>query len=188
MIYISKGIICKGKSKHGIFIRHFGRPMELVKEEAEAWLKAQFGFAHIYSDEEAKAVHRLEKKGLAIVKDNCSEFELYDALCRGAICANPKKKFEIIPFKDTAKRVLIWLRKAGTNLLLPELVCLEEKGIEPIPSLLYRENSTALLLLIHPHCVSIAGSLENRMRHSVARKRTVDAILELLRRKRIVIM
>lgn len=188
MMYISKGIICKRKSRFGIYIRHFGQPMELLGEEARIWINGQYGFAYVDTPKEAEMVRRLAKKCLIIVKENCSEFDKYDALCRGAICANPKIKIDLIPFRKTEKRVLIWLRKAGVNLSLPELVCLEDKGIEPKRGLLYSENSRALLSIIHPCAVSMAGALENRMKHSIARKRTVDAVLNLLRRKRIVIM
>lgn len=188
MMYLSKGITYKGKSKDGLYIRHFGQPMVLSGEEAAMWQKGRFGFAYTVTKTEMNIVQSLVKKSIAICEHGYSEIDKYHALCRCAICANPNFIFGIKPFSVPAKRILTWLRKAGTNLSLPELVCLEDKGIEPEQNLLYRENATRLLKLIYPWYVSIAGELENRMKHSIARKRTVDAVLELLRRKRVVIM
>ncbi len=188
MMYLSKGIVCKRKSKEGVYIRHFGQPIVLSGAEAIMWKNGKLGYAYASTQAEIYLVKSLVKKGVAVSEDRCSEFEKYHALCRCTICANPKLIFSIKPFNKTEKRILTWLRKAGTNLSLPELVCLEDKGIEPKPNLLYRENSTALLKNIYTCYVSIAGELESRMKYSIARKRTVDAVLELLRRKRIVIM
>lgn len=188
MMYLSKGIIYKGKSKDGLYIRHFGQPMVLSSEEAAMWQKGRFGFAYTVTKTEMNIVQSLVKKSIAICEHGYSEIDKYHALCRCAICANPNFIFGIKPFSVPAKRILTWLRKGGTNLSLPELVCLEDKGIEPEQTLLYEENSTRLLKLIYPWYESIAGELESKMKHSIARKRTVDAVLELLRRKRVVIM
>lgn len=188
MMYISKGIICKGKSEDGLYIRHFGQPMEIFKEQAIMWKRAQYGFGDVLTPKELDAVDLLVKKGIAVIVNGYGDLGKYHALCRCAICANPKKKFRLIPLKKEEKILLIWLRKAGTNLTLPELVCLQDKGVKPRRELFYRENAVALIRLIYPWCVSLAGELESRMKHSIARKRTVDSILELLRKKLIVIM
>lgn len=83
---------------------------------------------------------------------------------------------------------MTWLRKTDINLSLPELICLEDKEIKPERNLLHGKNSTDLFKLIYPCYESIAGDLENRMRYSIARQKTINAILELLRRKRVVII
>lgn len=188
MMYLSKGIICKGKSKYGIYIRHFGQPMEIFKEQAVMWQRAQYGFADIITPAELATAEILVKKGIAVIEKGNGDLEKYHALCRCAICAYPKKKLSLIPLKKEEKTLLVWLRKAGTNLTLPELVSLQDKNVKPCRELLYQENAVKLLKIIHPWCVSMAGELESRMKHSVARKRTVDSILELLRKKLIVIM
>lgn len=188
MMYLSKGITCKGKSKNGLYIRHFGQPMVLSGEEAVMWKRGRFGFAYTLTQTETDTVRVLVKKGLAVSEQEDDASDKYHALCRCAICANPKFVFGLKPLSAVEKRILTWLRKAATNLSLPELVSLEDKGIKPEPDLLYGENSTKLLKLIYPCYESIAGEMENRMRHSIARKSTVDAVLKLLQRRYVVIM
>lgn len=188
MMYLSKGIVCKRKSNDGLYIRHFGQPMVLFGDEADMWQRAHFGFAYAKTRKEIAIVDSLIKKGIAVSAKGDGELDKYYVLCRCAVCANPKFKIGITPLNEVEKRVYIWLKKGGTNLSLPELVALEEKQVRPNPELLCRENSVKLLKIIYPWTVSMAGELENKMKFSIARKRTVDAVLVLLRKKRIVMM
>lgn len=188
MMYLSKGIECKVKGKRGFFIRHYGRPIELVGEEVLVWKRGRSGFAYTKNPTEVNAVKKLVKRGLAICKDGHTEPDKYDALCWCAIYANPRYKFDIRSSNKPEKRILTWLRKAEQNLSFSELVCLEDKGIDPKPNLLSRKNSSRLMKIIYPELISMAGDLEVRMKHSPVRKQTVDAVMKLLRRKRVIIM
>ena len=187
MIYISKGIVI-GKSSFGLYIRHFGQPMEILGEEARMWYAGRFGFSYADTDDEFDSGRNLAKKRLIITEERDGDFEKYHALCRCAICANPKTVFRPAFFNETEKNILIWLREVGANLSLPELVFLNDGKIKPTPELLYKKNAVKLLKIIYPWSVSMAGELESKMKHSIARKRTVDAVLGLLRKRRVVIM
>lgn len=162
--------------------------MELIGDEAIVWKRARLGFAYTESLNEEKVVQDLFKRGLVLSEPGQSDIDKYNALCRCGIYANPQFKISIRSLKRAEKRILTWLRNAGTNLSFSELVCLEDKGVEPKPDLLYRENSVKLMRIVYPGLISIAGDLEARMKHSIVRKRTVDAVLKLLRQKRIIIM
>ncbi|WP_285819627.1 hypothetical protein [Bacteroides acidifaciens] len=188
MMYLSKGILCKGGSKNWLYIRHLGQPTVLNGEEAVLWQESRFHFSYTMNPSEMAIVQKLVRKGVAVSENGRSELEKYHALCRCSIRANPNFIIGLKPFNALEKRILTWLRKTDANLSLPELICLEDKGIKPERNLLYRKNSTELFKLIYPCYESIAGDLENKMRCSIARQRTIDALLELLRRKRVVII
>lgn len=188
MIYISKGVARKGKNKKGLCIHHFGKPVELYNENALMWQKARYGFAYADTQAEIAVVELLVKKGIAIGENRYSDLDKYHALCRCCIYANPKLIFNLMPLKKEEKRLLVWLKKSEANLTLPELVCLNEKGIKPKKDLLFRKNANKLMRIIYPWYITMTGEMENKMKHSIVRKQTVDSILELLRKKRIVIM
>lgn len=188
MMYLSRGVLCKRRSDRGIYIRHYGLPMELIGEEAIVWKKGRLGFAYAESPTEEKVIAELFRRGLLISVPGHREVDRYTALCLSGVYANHQFKFGLIPLGKTEKRILTWLKKAGTNLSIAELVCLEDKGIEPQANLLHRENAVKLMRIIYPHYISIAGNLEARMKHSGVRKRTVDAVMKLLRRQRVIIM
>ena len=188
MMYLSRGVLDKRRSKRGILIRYYGLPIELSGDEADIWERGRFGFAYSESPSEEVVVKEMLKKGLVVSAPGHSEIDKYTVLCLSGIYANRQFKLTIIPLCKPEKRILIWLKKAGINLNFSELVCLEDRGIEPKPDLLSRENSVKLMRIIYPGLVSIAGNLELRMLHSIVRKRTVDAVMKLLRRKRVIIM
>lgn len=188
MMYLSRGVSCKRRSKRGIFIRHYGQPLELVGEDAALWKRGRYCFAYAESPSEKKVVKGLFRRGLVVSVPGHSEADKYLALCLSVIYANNNFKFGVLPLSKTEKRILTWLKNAGTNLSFAELMCLEDRGISPKPNLLYRENSIKLMKVIYPQFISIAGDLETRMKHSDVRKRTVDAVMQLLRRRRVIIM
>ncbi len=188
MMYLSKGILCKGGSKSWLYIRHLGQPTVLNGEEAVLWQKSRFGFSYTTNQSEIAIVQKLTRKGVVVSESGRSELEKYHALCRCSIRSNSNFIFGLRPFSVIERRILTWLRKTDINLSLPELICLEDKEIKPERNLLHGKNSTDLFKLIYPCYESIAGDLENRMRYSIARQKTINAILELLRRKRVVII
>lgn len=188
MMFLSKGIMSKGGSKSWLYIRHLGQPTVLHGEEADLWQKSRFGFSYTMNPSEIAIVQRLVRKGVVVSENGRSELDKYHALCRCSIRANPNFIIGLKSFNALERRILTWLRKTDANLSLPELICLEDKGITPEQNLLCRKNSTDLFKLIYPCYESITGDLENKMRCSIARQRTIDALLKLLRRKRVVIM
>lgn len=188
MMYLSKGIINKGKNKQGLYIRHFGQPEVLHGAEADMWRLGRYGFVHVYVKPDITIAEELSRKGVAVFVRGSSELDKYDALCKCAICANPKLKFSLTPLSATEKRILTWLKKSNANLSLPELISLEEKDIEPKKYLRKQNNPTELLKIIYPGYDSLSGDLELRMKRSIYRIDTVDAVIKLLRKKRIVLM
>lgn len=62
MMYLSKGILCKGGSKSWLYIRHLGQPTVLNGEEAVLWQKSRFGFSYTTNQSEIAIVQKLTRK------------------------------------------------------------------------------------------------------------------------------
>lgn len=86
MMYLSKGILCKGGSKSWLYIRHLGQPTVLNGEEAVLWQKSRFGFSYTTNQSEIAIVQKLTRKGNCVrEKVICEHVESYgaDVLCCG---------------------------------------------------------------------------------------------------------
>lgn len=188
MMYVSKGILCKRKRRQWILIRQYDCLIKLFGEEAAAWEKGRLGFAYTHHRGEINVIQNLMKKGLVAIESGESEIDKYNLLRHCSIYSNPKFQFCFKFFNKTEKRILRWIKKAGTYLSCSELVALEDKGIKPQAELLYKDNVVKLMKILYPALVSISGDMESRMRYSIYRQSTVNAVMTLLRRKRVIIM
>lgn len=186
MMYLSRGIVCRGPNKRRLYVRHFGAPIELTETEAQIWLDGRPGFACLKSVGELCVLRRLEKRGLVYCEPEHTESARYMILCRCVICTT--RTISLLPRSKLEKYILVWLKKAGFHLGIAELISLFEKGIEPCRELLHSENRLVLSRLIYPCTVMIANAFENRMMYSSARRQTVDAVMKLLRRKQVFMM
>lgn len=186
MMYLSKGIVCRGPDRKRLYVRHLGLPIELTDQEAQIWLEGEFAFAYASSKQDLSILQRLVNRRLIVCEQEHNGWAQYKILCKCVIF--PTGRIRFLPLRKTEKNILIWLKKAGFHLSLPELVYLFENEIEPRSDLLYSENRLRLSRLIYPCTIMMANSFENRMMHSIAMKQTVDAVMNLLYRKQVVIM
>ena len=97
MMYLSKGILCKGGSKSWLYIRHLGQPTVLNGEEAVLWQKSRFGFSYTTNQSEIAIVQKLTRKGVVVSESGRSELEKYHALCRCSIRSNSNFIFGLRP-------------------------------------------------------------------------------------------
>lgn len=186
MIYLSRGIACRGPNKRRLYVRHFGAPIELTEAEAQIWLDGRLEFACLKSEKELCVLQQLDKRRLVYCESDHTDLAQYMILRRCVIC--PTRRISLLPRSKIEKHILVWLKKAGFHLGIAELISLFEKGIEPCRVLLYSENRLVLSRLIYPCNVMIANAFENRMMYSSARKQTVDAVMKLLSRNQVFMM
>lgn len=186
MMYLSRGIVCRGPTKRRLYVRHFGAPIELTEAEGQIWLDGRLGFARLNSEKELRMLQQLEKRRLVHCEPEHTDRAQYMILRRCVLC--PTNAVSLLPRSKREKQILIWLKKAGFRLSIAELIFLFENGIEPCKELLYSENRLVLSRLIYPCTVMMANAFENRMMYSIARKQTVDAVMKLLSRKQIFMM
>lgn len=83
---------------------------------------------------------------------------------------------------------MTWLTKAGLRLSTAELVYLVDRNVEPSEDLLYTASRQALVERIYTVDTIADNVLENQMEAAVLRNDTVQALLHLLRKKRIVVL
>lgn len=183
MIYLSKGAVCKGSTEERLKIAHCGNEFILIKSEAVLWLNGQFGFAET-SDH--GILKHLERMGLVECEQENSVISRYRILTRCVCC--PAKKSSGIFSGALEKELLIWLTRAGLRLSAAELIFLTEKQIKPVENLLYESNRQALVEAIYtPNNIS-DNLLEFQMERSASRDLVVNALLGLLKKKKLVIL
>lgn len=81
-----------------------------------------------------------------------------------------------------------WLNFAGIRLSTAELVFLSENNIQPKNDLLYADNRQALVETIYTPANIFDNVLEAQMEHASLRDTTVETIMSLLRKKKIVML
>lgn len=183
MIYLSKGAVCKGSTEERLRIAHCGNESILVKSEAVLWLNGQFGFAET-SDH--GILKHLERMGLVECEQENSALSRYRLLTRCVCC--PAKNNSGLFSSALEKELLVWLTKAGLRLSVAELIFLTEKQIKPAENLLYESNRQALVEAIYTPNNIIDNLLELQMEKSASRDLVVNALLGLLRKKKLVIL
>lgn len=187
MVYISKGIVCKGSTEELLKITHRGQIFQLTGALAYIWLNGRFGFSLCKDTREEHALRHLVRMGLAESEDSDTGLNRYRILTRCILCPAKKKGFSLI---DSApeRETMTWLTKAGIRLSTAELVYLIEHQIHPAEYLLYDDNRQALVECIYTAENIADNILETLMERAQNRDFVVKTLLELLRKKRLVVV
>ena len=186
MKYISIGAVLNEGTEHILDVTHGGDKFHLTGEKARLWLNGRFGFAEAFSPLHLNLLDQLSKMGL-VIKCDGSRAEEYRALTKCTIvpaeCDHPYWFL-----RDTEKTVLQWLRNAGLVLSMAELVYLIDRNVQMEEKLLGSGNAQALVERIYTKDTVFNNILENQMERAEARGKVVNAIMSLLRKKRIVLL
>lgn len=185
MIYISKGIVQKGSYEHRLRIIKGGQTYTLTGKEASIWLNARYSIAEVHTLSDEKIVGQLEMIGLVAVQEENTALSRYRILTQCVCCP---EKGSYARLKGKKKLILDWMMKAGLRLSTAEIIYLMENNIEPCAEMLYVENRQALVETIY--CVNNIQDnlLECQMEQASCRDEIVAAILNLLKRKKILIL
>lgn len=81
-----------------------------------------------------------------------------------------------------------WLTKAGLRLSTAELIYLVDRDVRPCEKLLYTTNRQALVERIYTVDTISDNVLETQMEAAKRRDDTVQALLQLIKKKRIVVL
>ena len=186
MKYISIGAVLNEGTEHILDVTHGGAKFRLTGEKARLWLNGRLGFAEVFNPLHLNFLDQLFKMGL-VVKCDGSRAEEFRALTKCTIvpadCDHPYWFL-----RSTEKAVLQWLRNAGLVLSMAELTYLIDRDVKMEEKLLGSGNAQALVERIYTKDTIFNNILENQMERAEARDRTVRAVLELLRKKRIVLL
>lgn len=186
MKYISVGCIIVSCPEKIIQVSHCGHEFSLVNEFARMWLSGRFGFSETENYYEEKAVKQLHKMGLVHYAGPGSIGE-YRALTKCRIVP-AKRKNPYAGLYGKERTLMKWVLDAVLVLTMGELVFLMERGVAPEPSLLGPQNQQRLVEIIYTKNTIFDNILENQMELADARDETVKLILNLLKRKRIVLL
>ncbi len=186
MLFISKGIPEKGGITAQLRIVSGGQIYTLFGLDEELWLRGRFDIAETYSTTEEQAIRNMLRVGLVEYTSADDPAARYALLSRCMIVpAKPSKRNAL---RRDEKILLEWLTGAGIHLNLPELVYLFSNRIRPKQGLLGEENKLALVERIYTDETSDDGILEEMMAKAAKRDDVVDAILGLLKKKRVVLL
>lgn len=184
MIYLSKGIVCEGSTEERLTIAHCGQEFILTGTEAVVWQNGQFEIGHT---REGWALEHLYRMGLVEYEQEDIALSRYRILSR-CICCPGKAKVLQRPLKGAQMHLFIWLTKAGLRLTLAELIYLTEHDILPSENLLYEHNRQTLVETIYTRETIEDNILENKMERAFCRDEVVGQLLQLLKRKRLILL
>lgn len=187
MIYLSKGMVLNGSTEGRLEISRGGQSFLLTGMEAALWLNGRSVFCETHSPAEEQCLRHLIRMGLAEAEENADDTAKYRILSRCVCCPASVKKL-VLPLTGTEKTVWTWLEKAGLRLTTAELVYLMEHQIQPEENLLYEENRQALVEAIYTRDTIADNILENQMEAAACRDEVVRVLLQLLKRKRILVL
>lgn len=187
MLYISKGIVCPESVEGNLFLGRGKQKYQLQGREAAVWLKGRFGFNVAESKAEEQAVLCLGDKGLAEMEEETGPVYKYRLLTR-CVCCPVKQNYRMSSRLSGLERQLdTWMRKAGIRLSVAELVFLVEHQISD-QDLLYEKNRQKLVETIYTDETIQDNVLEHQMEQAEHRDEVVEALVLLLKKKKMLIV
>jgi len=187
MLYISKGMVVRGSSEKALRVARCGREYEMSGERASYWLAGRFSPVVVSGRDAVRDVMALASDGLVETSTDGSYVAAYRLLSQCIICPAKVRSLPLMLSKQE-RQMLAWITRAGFRLNMSELVYLAEQGIKPISSLVGPEKWHILLDRIYtPHTIH-DGILVSMMERSPAQGSVVDAVLALLRKKRVLLI
>lgn len=186
MMYLSKGLLSRSKQTGLDYVSLCGCSYALGPELAGLWKGGRFAPQQAPTDKE-RAIKRLEASGLVVTTEETGALAIYRLLTGCVICPNGRRWTDWSLSKPV-RRVWTWLNEAGLRLTASELVRLEERQVKPTPALLGEDGRQRLTEMIYFPETIPDGILEVLMEHSPARDATADALMKLLRTRRLLLI
>ena len=186
MKYISVGVVMTEGTEHILDVRHGDNSFHLTGELATIWLNGRLGFATVTRPTEQQGLEQLVKMGLAVKTDD-SAAEEYRTLTRCTLVP-ADRKFPYWGVTGLERTALQWLREAGLVLSIAELTYLIDQDVPLQANLLGSDNTQRLVERIYTRDTIYDNILESQMERAGARVRTVNAILRLLEKRRIILL
>jgi len=188
MLYLSKGIIIKQSTEQLLCVTHCGIDYMLTGIGARLWLNGRFSVNETQEARQDIHLRKLQQLGLVELSEETGILASYHLLTRCIICP-AKLKSVRKPLSSTENKAWRWIKGAGLRLTIGELTKLFTEGLEePSPALLGKENAQALTMRLYASDPIFDTTLEIQMEHSPKRDDTVNAVLGLLRKKRIILI
>jgi len=186
MLYLSKGMVIKQSTEQMLCVTYCGIDYMLTGIGARLWLDGRFGVKETQDAGQDMHLRKLQQLGLVELSEETGMLASYHLLTRCIICP-AKLKSVRKPLSSTENKAWRWIKGAGLRLTIGELTKLFAEGLEPAPDLLGKVNAQALTMRLYASDPIFDTTLEIQMEHSPKRDGTVNAVLGLLRKKRIIL-
>lgn len=186
MKYISTGAVVTKGTEHVFEVCKGNHKFTLAGELAAVWLSGRFTFTDATSASEICNLEHLCKMDLAVKAEEADAAQ-YRALTHCTLVP-ATCRYPYLGLSALEKTALRWLRDAGLRLTIAELIYLNEHSILPIPTLLGNAHTQELVETIYTSENIFDNILESQMENAVSRDAVVNAILRLLKKKRIVLL
>ncbi len=188
MLYLSKGIVCPESVTGNLFLERGNQKFQLQGREAAVWLQGRFGFHIIESEAEEQAVRCLAGKGLAEMEVETGSVYKYRILTRCVFCPVRQSQHMSSRLSGLERQIDTWMRKAGLHLSVAELVFLQEHHITADSGMFGNRNRQKLIETIYTKDNIQDNLLEHQMEQAECRDEVVEALMQLLKKKKILIV
>lgn len=188
MLYISKGIVCPESLTGTLFLERGNQKFQLQGREAAVWLNGRFGFDMTESEIEEQAVRCLVGKGLVEMEREIGSVYKYRILTRCVFCPVKQDHRRSSRLGDLERQLDTWMRKAGLHLSVAELVFLQEHRIKADSGMFGIRNHQKLIETIYTKDNIQDNLLEHQMEQAECRDEVVEALMRLLKKKKILIV
>lgn len=188
MLYLSKGVVQPKSSIENLWLEHGGKQFQLQGVEAAVWLKGRFGFMVTDSEAEEQVVMRLSDKGLIEMEEKADSISKYRILTRCVCCPARQRGRISSRLNERERQIYTWLQKAGIRLSVAELVFLQEHQITADSGMLGIRNRQKLIETIYTNDNIQDNLLEHQMEKAECRDEVVEVLMQLLKKKKVLIM
>jgi hypothetical protein len=186
MIYISKGAVHKASDENNVNVSRCGGEYSLRDQQARLWLAGRFRVACAENDKQRSELIKLESMGL-VESAEADAAAHYRLLTNCVICPVNTAASGFTLGKNE-RITWSWIKNAGFKLTISELVYLADQNIIPVPAFFGKDNWHTLIHAIYTRETIFDRILEAKMEESSAKNRTVNAVLGLLRKKKIILV
>lgn len=186
-MYLSKGIVLRPSPIDSVLVHRCGTEYRLTPEQSRIWLSGRFSVGSAEEAADRQALGELANLGLAEFNADDDPSSVYRILSNCVLCKAELKMIHA-PLSPAEKKLWVWIDQAGFMLTVCELVYLMEHRIKPEPNLLGKQNWHTLVSTIYTTETIFDGILLSEMEHAPACTETVESILGLLRKKRLILI
>lgn len=188
MIYLSKGVVQPKSSIENLWLERGGKQFQLQGVEAAVWMKGRFGFMATESKVEEQAVICLADKGLAEIETETDSISKYRILTRCVCCPVRQRGRMSSRLNERERQIYTWMQKAGLHLSVAELIFLQEHQITADSGMFGIRNRQKLIETIYTKGNIQDNLLEHQMEKAECRDEVVEALMQLLTKKKVLIV
>lgn len=188
VIYLSKGVVQPKSSIENLWLERGGKQFQLQGAEAAVWLKGRFEFMVTVSESKEQVVMRLANKGLIEMEEKVDSISRYRILTRCVCCPARQRGHMSSRLSGLERQLDTWMQKAGIHLSVAELVFLQEHQITADSGMFGIRNRQKLIETIYTKGNIQDNLLEHQMEKAECRDEVVEALMQLLKKKKVLIV